>query len=166
MVCVADFISHCIALNIISTGDDVYLVPEESQKDTPPSYASAQADAVPPYWETTVHALSSPDDMIIDHLPTGSVFSFLWNLLISISFRFVGFLLTYRPAYNPRCALWLLCGARSYPHPIWLCPSGQNRGRHNRQWLVGHWQSVWQQGQGCAHQTNVCYERGSRRVLP
>ncbi|KAI0003102.1 hypothetical protein BJV74DRAFT_764940 [Russula compacta] len=76
-------------------GDDVFLVPEDSQKDTPPSYASAQADAVPPYWETTVHAPSSPDDMIIDHLPTGSVFSFLWNLLISISFQFVGFLLTY-----------------------------------------------------------------------
>ncbi|KAI0284375.1 hypothetical protein BGY98DRAFT_1087618 [Russula aff. rugulosa BPL654] len=76
-------------------GDDVYLVPEDSQKDAPPSYASAQADAVPPYWETTVHAPSSPDDMIIDHLPTGSVFSFLWNLLISISFQFVGFLLTY-----------------------------------------------------------------------
>jgi hypothetical protein len=33
--------------------------------------------------------------MIIDHLPTGSLFSFLWNLLISISFQFVGFLLTY-----------------------------------------------------------------------
>ena len=85
------FCSHSIS----SSGDDVYLVPEESQKDTPPSYASAQADAVPPYWETTVHAPSSPDDMIIDHLPTGSVFSFLWNLLISISFQFVGFLLTY-----------------------------------------------------------------------
>jgi Protein of unknown function (DUF2370) len=47
------------------------------------------------YWETTVHVPSSPNDMIIDHLPTGSVFSFLWNLLISISFQFVGFLLTY-----------------------------------------------------------------------
>ena len=50
---------------------------------------------MPPYWDTTVHVPSSPDDMIIDHLPTGSVFSFLWNLLISISFQFVGFLLTY-----------------------------------------------------------------------
>ncbi|KAI9512202.1 hypothetical protein F5148DRAFT_1164767 [Russula earlei] len=80
---------------LLRDGDDVYLVPEDSQKDTPPSYASAQADSVPPYWETTVHAPSSPDDMIIDHLPTGSVFSFLWNLLISISFQFVGFLLTY-----------------------------------------------------------------------
>ncbi|KAI0251253.1 hypothetical protein BJV78DRAFT_1275363 [Lactifluus subvellereus] len=76
-------------------GDGVYLVPEESQKDAPPSYASAQADAVPPYWETTVHAPSSLNEMIIDNLPTGSLFSFLWNLLISISFQFVGFLLTY-----------------------------------------------------------------------
>jgi hypothetical protein len=86
------FLAHT---SILFAGDEVYLVPEESQKDTPPSYALAQADAVPPYWETTVHAPSSPDDMIIDHLPTGSIFSFLWNLLISISFQFVGFLLTY-----------------------------------------------------------------------
>lgn len=86
---------HFILTPVSSIGDNVFLVPEDSQKDTPPSYASAQADAVPPYWETTVHAPSSPDDMIIDHLPTGSVFSFLWNLLISISFQFVGFLLTY-----------------------------------------------------------------------
>jgi len=41
-------------------GDDsIYLAPEETQKDTPPSYASAQADAVPPYWETTTIHLPS-----------------------------------------------------------------------------------------------------------
>lgn len=34
-------------------------MPEDAQKDAPPSYASAQADAVPPYWETTIHAPSS-----------------------------------------------------------------------------------------------------------
>ena len=33
--------------------------------------------------------------MVIDSLPTGSLFSFLWNMLVSISFQFVGFLLTY-----------------------------------------------------------------------
>ena len=33
--------------------------------------------------------------MIIDGLQTGSLFSFLWNMLVSISFQFVGFLLTY-----------------------------------------------------------------------
>lgn len=73
-------------------------MPEDTQAEAPPSYASAQADSVPPYWETTVHAPFSPDsigEMIIDALPTGSVFSFLCNMLVSISFQFIGFLLTY-----------------------------------------------------------------------
>lgn len=34
-------------------------------------------------------------DLPIDGLATGTVFSFLWNMLVSISFQFVGFLLTY-----------------------------------------------------------------------
>lgn len=86
-----------------SEGDDsIYLAPEETQKDAPPSYASAQADAVPPYWETTTIHLSSapsassvPGEMIIEGLPSGTLFSFLWNMLVSISFQFVGFLLTF-----------------------------------------------------------------------
>jgi Protein of unknown function (DUF2370) len=76
----------------------MYLVHEDARQDAPPSYASAQADAVPPYWETTVHAPFAPNsigEMVIDSLPTGSLFSFCWNLLVSISFQFVGFLLTY-----------------------------------------------------------------------
>jgi hypothetical protein len=86
-----------------SEGDDsIYLAPEETLKDAPPSYASAQADAVPPYWETTtihlpsgVSASSIPGEMIIEGLPTGTLFSFMWNMLVSISFQFVGFLLTF-----------------------------------------------------------------------
>jgi hypothetical protein len=85
--------------DFLYTGDhDVHVVPEETRQEAPPSYASAQADAVPPYWETTIHAPFAPDsigDMVIDNLPTGSIFSFCWNLLVSISFQFVGFLLTY-----------------------------------------------------------------------
>jgi Protein of unknown function (DUF2370) len=76
----------------------MWVVHEDARQDAPPSYASAQADAVPPYWETTVHAPFAPNsmgEMIIDSLPTGSLFSFCWNLLVSISFQFVGFLLTY-----------------------------------------------------------------------
>lgn len=79
-------------------GDESYVVPEDAQNEAPPSYASAQADAVPPYWETTIHAPFSPEsmgEMIVDSLPTGSLFSFGWNLLVSVSFQFVGFLLTY-----------------------------------------------------------------------
>ncbi|KDQ59350.1 hypothetical protein JAAARDRAFT_192849 [Jaapia argillacea MUCL 33604] len=74
-------------LQIHDEAGNIYLVPEEAQKDAPPTYASAQADAVPPYWETTVHA---PDD-----LPTGSIFVFAANLFTSFFFQFVGFLMTY-----------------------------------------------------------------------
>ena len=80
----------------------IYLAPEETLKDAPPSYASARADAVPPYWETTTIHLPSgtsssveAGEMIIEDLPTGTLFSFLWNMLVSISFQFVGFLITF-----------------------------------------------------------------------
>jgi len=85
---------------VVHTEDgEVYVVPEDSnQKDIPPSYADAQADAVPPYWETTVHAPPSHDpnaDMIIDDMPTGSLWVFTANCIVSFFFQFVGFLLTY-----------------------------------------------------------------------
>ncbi|KAG9015489.1 hypothetical protein FRB94_000094 [Tulasnella sp. JGI-2019a] len=81
-----------------TTTGGVHFAPEEVQKEAPPSYASAQADAVPPYWETTVMAPNTPHadgELVVDGLTTGSFFSFMWNLLVSMSFQFVGFLLTY-----------------------------------------------------------------------
>ncbi|PAV16252.1 metal homeostatis bsd2 [Pyrrhoderma noxium] len=79
-----------------STNGNIHEMPEDAQKDAPPSYAAAQADAVPPYWETTVHAPAfGGDDLLIDGLPSGTVFSFAWNCLVSITFQFVGFMLTY-----------------------------------------------------------------------
>ncbi|KAJ7498787.1 hypothetical protein FB451DRAFT_1334411 [Mycena latifolia] len=83
---------------VVQDGDSTYVVPEDTRAEPPPSYASASADAVPQYWESTVHAPFAPGvagEMIIDSLPSGSVFSFMWNALVSISFQFVGFLLTY-----------------------------------------------------------------------
>jgi len=77
---------------------DIFMVPEETQAQAPPTYLEAQADAVPPYWETTIHAPSSLDpnaDMIIDDLPTGSWYLFIANIFISYFFQFVGFLFTY-----------------------------------------------------------------------
>lgn len=60
------------------------------------SYEQAAADATPPYWETTIltPGLVS-DEVYVDGLPVGSLFSFVWNGIISMSFQFVGFLLTY-----------------------------------------------------------------------
>lgn len=93
-------------------GDDDDLAEEV----LPPSYEIAAADATPPYWETTIiggpgglHPLApggmgwtpggahvgALEDLIIDGLPVGNFFGFAWNLLVSMSFQFVGFLLTY-----------------------------------------------------------------------
>ncbi|PFH53086.1 hypothetical protein AMATHDRAFT_138432 [Amanita thiersii Skay4041] len=75
----------------------IHIVPEDNQKEAPPSYTEAQADAVPPYWETTVHAPLSAigSDILVDDLPAGSAFVFVINTFISFFFQFVGFFLTY-----------------------------------------------------------------------
>jgi hypothetical protein len=68
-----------------------HVVPEFEQKDAPPTYADAQMDAVPPYWDTTVLAPAhSSDELIIEGLPPGHLLSFLTSLFISFSFQFIG----------------------------------------------------------------------------
>ncbi|KAL4808444.1 hypothetical protein BDV18DRAFT_135022 [Aspergillus unguis] len=86
----------------ISSNDGVFAnlaaKPERGEKseDLPPSYEEAAADATPPYWETTIVAPGiSSDEVYVDGLPVGSIFSFIWNAMISMSFQLVGFLLTY-----------------------------------------------------------------------
>ncbi|KAF7327609.1 hypothetical protein MKEN_00340100 [Mycena kentingensis (nom. inval.)] len=75
------------------------MVPEETQKLAPPSYADAQQDAVPQYYETnTVHIqgpISLDSEILIDDLQSGNIGMFLFNLTISAAFQFPGFLLTY-----------------------------------------------------------------------
>ncbi|KAG1905319.1 uncharacterized protein F5891DRAFT_1162135 [Suillus fuscotomentosus] len=76
----------------------IYMVPEDTQNNAPPSYAAAQADAVPPYWDTIIHAPSGMDSdagMIVGDLPSGSILAFISNLFVSFFFQFIGFLLTY-----------------------------------------------------------------------
>jgi hypothetical protein len=69
----------------------------EEKEEQPPTYEQAAADAAPPYWETTILApgFGGSDEVYIDGMPVGSVFSFVWNGMISMSFQLVGFLLTY-----------------------------------------------------------------------
>ncbi|KAF2835806.1 hypothetical protein M501DRAFT_941184 [Patellaria atrata CBS 101060] len=68
----------------------------EELEEKPPTYEQAAADATPPYWETTILAPGMvSDEVFVDGLPVGSMFSFVWNAVISMSFQLVGFLLTY-----------------------------------------------------------------------
>lgn len=80
-------------------GDD-----EAAEKEIPPAYELAVLDAAPPYFDTTVHApglggiggaaSGGLEEILIEGLPLGNPFSFFWSLLVSMSFQFVGFLLT------------------------------------------------------------------------
>lgn len=103
------------AKTVRTENGDVHMVPEDSSREAPPvsilkfdissavaylfqqTYADAQADTVPPYWETTVHAPSgfNGTDLLVDDLPTGSMLIFAANFFTSFFFQFVGFLLTY-----------------------------------------------------------------------
>ncbi|CAJ0750910.1 22512_t:CDS:2 [Entrophospora sp. SA101] len=61
----------------------------EKEEENPPPYEAAAADATPPYWETTIIAPGlMGDEVLVEGLPVG-------NFFISMSFQFVGFLLTY-----------------------------------------------------------------------
>ena len=90
-------------------GDD-----DDLADDTlPPNYEAAAADCAPPYWETALfpgpHPLVADSSswtpeseyagpvpsLIVDELPIGSIVGFIWNLLISTLFQFVGFLVTF-----------------------------------------------------------------------
>lgn len=80
---------------------------DDLEEDTrPPTYEVAAADAAPGYWETTIAPggmgwtpggghVGDVEDLILEGLPIGNFFGFAWNLLVSMCFQFVGFLLTY-----------------------------------------------------------------------
>lgn len=90
-------------MEYVGGNDDDGAAPNDKEEALP-TYDSAALDSAPPYWETTVtlpgvnsgpYGLLGPDDVLVDGLPVGNLFGFAWNLLVSMSFQFIGFLLTY-----------------------------------------------------------------------
>lgn len=62
--------------------------------DQLPSYDEAADDPVPPYWESSIMA-GYEDEIFIEGLPVANWLNFVWNLVVSVCFQFVGFLITY-----------------------------------------------------------------------
>ncbi|KAF8943918.1 hypothetical protein BGZ47_004882 [Haplosporangium gracile] len=70
------------------------------EEELPPSYKSAALDISPAYYETTLNSPAAgfymdEDEALVDGLPVGGLLGFMWNMIISMSFQFVGFFLTY-----------------------------------------------------------------------
>ncbi|KAF5095719.1 hypothetical protein D0Z03_001770 [Geotrichum reessii] len=89
------------AITINSQNDGVFsnitAKPETDgqSEDFPPTYEEASSDQAPPYWETTIMTPGFGDEIFIEGLPVGSPINFIWNMMVSSAFQFVGFLLTY-----------------------------------------------------------------------
>ncbi|KAK9762348.1 hypothetical protein K7432_012003 [Basidiobolus ranarum] len=60
-----------------------------------PTYEEASRDSAPAYFGNTTLLAPSGDEFFVEGLPVGNIFSFLWSMLVSMCFQFIGFLLTY-----------------------------------------------------------------------
>jgi len=68
---------------------------EEDTNESPPEYEEVVNDAAPPYFDTTIITALDNDEVLVEGLPVGSPITFFTTMLVSMSFQFVGFLLTY-----------------------------------------------------------------------
>lgn len=66
-------------------------------KESPPSYDTVALDPAPLYPDNIVFsaALDSDDVVLVEGLPVGSMLTFFLTMMVSMSFQFVGFCLTY-----------------------------------------------------------------------
>ncbi|KAF9348476.1 hypothetical protein BGX26_000113, partial [Mortierella sp. AD094] len=67
------------------------------EEELPPAYKTAAMDVSPAYHETMLPPGFTDDDdmLLVEGLPVGGLFGFMWNMIISMTFQFVGFFLTY-----------------------------------------------------------------------
>ena len=66
------------------------------RNETLPSYDEAAADTVPSYYGMDLsNSDMYVDEICIEGLPVGNAANLFWNIIVSTSFQFVGFLITY-----------------------------------------------------------------------
>ncbi|SCV01335.1 LAME_0G15566g1_1 [Lachancea meyersii CBS 8951] len=69
---------------------------EQQESDKPPNYDEAALDMAPSYFGVDDDNFAMYcNEICFEGLPVGNVVNLLWNIIVSVSFQFVGFLLTY-----------------------------------------------------------------------
>lgn len=84
--------------NLVANGDDEGPAEDDGEvarNEKPPSYEEAAADATPSYWETTIMASDWSDEVLVGDMPVGGPMHFAWNMLVSSTFTFIGFVVSY-----------------------------------------------------------------------
>ncbi|KAI9175956.1 hypothetical protein H9P43_006320 [Blastocladiella emersonii ATCC 22665] len=70
--------------------------PSAAPVDLPPSYDAAVSDPAPMYWDNTIFTTHADDgELFVEGMPVGSTLTFVLATMASVSFQFVGFLMTY-----------------------------------------------------------------------
>ncbi|KAG0342583.1 hypothetical protein BG004_005657 [Podila humilis] len=69
---------------------------DDQNEQQPPIYESALQDIAPPYFEMSITTPSVfGDEILVQGMPVGNFFQFLWNAAVAVTFQFIGVLLTY-----------------------------------------------------------------------
>lgn len=66
----------------------------ERDQNVLPTYEEVASDPTPPYWESSITA-GYEDEIFVAGLPVGNIVNLLWNMMVSVSFQFIGFVITY-----------------------------------------------------------------------
>lgn len=93
---------HGIASSIDGVFSNLTAKPDNNEDETNarnetlPSYDEAAADIVPSYYGMDLsNSDMYVDEICIEGLPVGNAANLFWNIIVSTSFQFVGFLITY-----------------------------------------------------------------------
>ncbi|SJM84427.1 related to Metal homeostatis protein BSD2 [Zygosaccharomyces bailii] len=80
----------------LSAKPDTASQEQAAENDTPPTYEEAAIDMAPSYYGVDDDGSGLYyNEICIEGLPTGNIANFVWNMVVSTSFQFVGFLITY-----------------------------------------------------------------------
>ena len=80
----------------LSAKPDTTETENNNEQDIPPTYDEAAADMAPSYYGMDLNnADIYYDEICIEGLPVGNIANLLWNIIVSTSFQFIGFLITY-----------------------------------------------------------------------
>ncbi|QLG72679.1 hypothetical protein HG535_0D03870 [Zygotorulaspora mrakii] len=66
-----------------------------SEQDHPPTYDEAAVDMAPSYYGVDDYSGLYNNEICIEGLPVGNLANLIWNIVVSSSFQFIGFLITY-----------------------------------------------------------------------
>ncbi|XBW36766.1 hypothetical protein QEN19_002343 [Hanseniaspora menglaensis] len=100
---------------------------EVERLDKPPTYQEAHNDNAPSYWDLSPEGSIYYDEICVMGLPAGSIINFIWNGIVSASFQFFGFLITFilhtshAAKEGSRCGLgitFILLGFRTMPNNV------------------------------------------------